>query len=213
MAAADAVRTAIADTAFPLEHHAEVLTNTADQEVNAPRVLVISIFAVMAVFLLFQAAFRSWRLAGVALLSLPAALLGGVIVVLFTGLSLGAALGLLAVVGVTVRHLLLFVAEARTSEDADEQTDGAAIAVDAAEGRLPAVLGSAIAIAALTVPVIFLGPRPGLEIIHPLALVLLGGLLTSTLLTLFLLPALYPRSAPHRKAVVTQAEREPETVR
>ncbi len=192
-AAADAVRAAIAGTTFPLEHHAEVFTSSADQEVNAARVLVIAIGALIAIFLLVQAAFRSWRLAGLSLLALPAALSGGVVVALFAGLSLGAVLGLLAVLGVAVRHTVLFVGEAQRI-DSDTAGEHRSAARDAAAARLPAVIGSTIGIAALALPAVFLGQRPGLEIISPMALVLLGGLVTSTLLGVFLLPALYRRA-------------------
>ncbi|MEA2788245.1 MAG: hypothetical protein QOG73_651, partial [Acetobacteraceae bacterium] len=62
--------------------------------------------------------------------------------------------------------------------------------------RLPAVLASAITIGAIALPFAVLGNIAGLEILHPAAVVILGGLVTSTILTVFVVPALYPQFVP-----------------
>ena len=134
------------------------------------------------------------------------------VVALLVGLSLGAVLGLLAVLGVAVRHALLFVGEAQRLE-ADPEREHSSPARDAAAARLPAVIGSTIGIVALALPAVFLGQRPGLEVISAMALVLLGGLVTSTLLGVFLVPALYRRATTPDAAERREPAPEPEVVR
>jgi Cu/Ag efflux pump CusA len=128
-----------------------------------------------------QAAFGSWRLAAAAFALLPAALSGGVLVLALTGtdLSLGALLGLLAVLGLAVRTTVLSV----------RRSQALGTVQLAADDRLAPVVTSAIAVTACFLPLLVLGPRAGLEIVHPLAVALLGGLVTSTAVALFALPA------------------------
>ena len=97
---------------FPLEYHAEVLEQTTTgQEINLGRVVGFGITAVIAIFLLFQAAFRSWRLAGLAFLTLPVALVGGVLAALIDGatLSLGSLIAFLALLGIAARNGVMLI--------------------------------------------------------------------------------------------------------
>jgi Cu/Ag efflux pump CusA len=197
--ASDAVEEAIADITFPLEHHAEVITASTHEEIDTTRILGFGIGVLVAVFLLLQAAFRSWRLAAIGLLTLPAALAGGVLVALIDGpLSFGALVGLLAVLGIAVRNVLLLFRHAQELERDTGRPVDAVLIGDAARDRLSAVVGTAGAMALVALPFVVMGSRAGLEIVHPMALVLLGGLVTSTLLALFVLPALYLRVAGRR---------------
>ena len=171
----------IASWEFPLEYHAEVLSNSTADEIALGRVIGFSIAGLIAAFLLFQAAFRSWRLAIVMAAGVPVALAGGVIGTLFTGreLSLGALLGLVAVLGLVVRTGMLMITELQAGASARD--------------RLVPVLTTTLALVGLSLPFVVLGNRPGLEILHPFAVVLLSGLLTAALVTLFFLPVLYQR--------------------
>lgn len=99
------VQAAIGRVAFPLEHHAELLPGYADRAAEHDRMLAFGLAAAIAIFLLLQAAFASWRLAVLVALTLPAALSGGLLVVVLTGgsVSLGSLGGLLAVFGIAIR--------------------------------------------------------------------------------------------------------------
>ncbi len=127
-----------------------------------------------------QAAVRSWRLAGLAYLTLPSALLGGVVALLLLGdgLTVGTGAGLLAVFVLAVRNTL-------TTLDANAHGDG-----DRASDRFGPVVTSSVAIAAVMLPFAVLGSRVGLEILQPLSIVVLGGLITSALHALLVVPAL-----------------------
>jgi Cu/Ag efflux pump CusA len=189
-AVADEIRARLANVSFPLEFHAEVLEEAAGEEIGATNVVAVALVAVVASFLLLQAAFRSWRLAAMAFLLLPVALVGGVLGALVDGaeLSLGSAIGLVALLGLAVRISVLSI---RRFQDL-ERSDGQGL-TRAAEERLAPILTTATAVALLTFPPVVLGSRAGLEIVHPMAVVLLGGVLSVTLVSLFLLPALYSR--------------------
>ncbi|MDQ5829989.1 MAG: efflux RND transporter permease subunit, partial [Actinomycetota bacterium] len=179
---------------FPLEYHAEVLEQTTTgQEVNLGRVAGLGLTAVIAIFLLFQAVFRSWRLAGLAFLTLPVALVGGVLAALIDGatLSLGALIAFLALLGIAARNGVMLID--RFQRLRVDEAFGAVLVRRGARDRLAPTLAVAVATAAAVLPFVIMGNVAGLEIVHPMAIVILGGLLTSTLLSLFILPTLYLR--------------------
>ena len=175
---------------FPMEYHAEVIARSTAEEIGTGRAIGFAVAGVFAAFLLFQAAFRSWRLALVATLAVPLALVGGVLATVFSGFTftLGSILGFLALFGLAARFIVSTLTEIQAAdhearEDADVHT--------AAAGRFGSVLTSVLALVALSLPFVVFGPVPGLEIVHPLAVVLLGGLVTTFVVTVFLLPAVY----------------------
>jgi Cu/Ag efflux pump CusA len=179
---------------FPLEYHAEVLEQTTTgQEINLGRVAGLGLTAVIAIFLLLQAVFRSWRLAGLAFLTLPVALVGGVLATLIDGatLSLGSLIAFLALLGIATRNGVMLID--RFQRLRLDEAFGAELVRRGARDRFAPTLTVAVATAAAVLPLVIMGNVAGLEIIHPMAIVILGGLLTSTLLSLFILPTLYLR--------------------
>jgi hypothetical protein len=142
-AVAKDIRERLADVAFPLEYHAEVLEETAGGELGVVRVTAIAVGAAIAGFLLLQAAFGSWRLAIAACLALPVALVGGLLAALMLEgeLSLGSLLGLLALFALAVRIAVLLVARTRDAEPGAEARLEAV--VRAARERLGPVLATA----------------------------------------------------------------------
>lgn len=203
-AVASDIERELAKTTFPIEYHAEVLRATTAQEIGTGRVIGFGIAAALAAFLLFQAAFRSWRLALVALAALPLTLVGGLVAVLLTGaeLSLGSLLGFLALFGLATRaSMLLFSRMQSLESESGRRSERIMLTQHGAHERLAPVLTTAAALVLLMLPFAILGPQAGLEIVQPLAVVLMGGMVTLTLVTLFLLPALYLHLAP---AVGTQ---------
>jgi Cu/Ag efflux pump CusA len=183
------------DVSLPLEYHAEVLQEATSKEMNSTAVLAFALAAAIAIFLLFQAAFRSWRVAAVAYLTLPVALVGGAFGALIDGadLTLGALIGLLAVFAIAARNGLVLVRHFQDLERWEGESFGAELIQRGAQERLTPILASAAAIALAMLPLVFMGGTAGLEIISPMAMVILFGLVTSTALSLFVLPALYLR--------------------
>jgi CzcA family heavy metal efflux pump len=176
---------------FPLEFHAEV---QAAEGQPWGRLISIGIAAAIAIFLLLQAAFGSWRLATLSFLTLPIAVVGGVLAAVADGgtLSFGSLIGLLAVLGLAARNNVLLLGAYRRLEREGEAF-GPPLVLRGARERLSPVLMTAVATGLALSPLVIAGPISGYELVHPLAVVVLGGLVTSTLLNLFLVPALYLR--------------------
>jgi Cu/Ag efflux pump CusA len=205
----------LATMSFPLEYHTEVITNSTADEINSGRVIGFAIAAIIAAFLLFQAAFNSWRLALVATAALPLSLTGGLLTGLIGGrtFSLGALLGFLAVLGLAARYIAMVLTTLQGPDGRRGSGDDAATVYGRAGEPFGSLIISAAALAAVALPFVVLGPRPGLEILHPLALVLLGGLVSSLVVALFLLPSAYLHLIPPQADdAPPPPEEEPEAV-
>jgi CzcA family heavy metal efflux pump len=191
----DDVKQRLEQLTFPLEYHAQVIGDATGTRATITRLLGFGIAAAIVIFLLLQAAFRSWRLACAAFLALPVALVGGELAELLDGgtFSLGALFGLLAVLGIAVRNTVVLVGRFHHLERQEGQVFGPRLVLRGAAGRLTPILVASLATAAALLPFVVLGDRAGYEIVHPMAVVILGGLVTSTLLSLFLMPTVYSR--------------------
>jgi CzcA family heavy metal efflux pump len=189
------VRDRLASIDFPEGYHAELLGEAVENEGAQNRLLVFGIAAGIGILLLLQAAFRSLRLALVFFLTLPMALVGGVLAVALTGgtLSLGSYVGFLAVFGIAARNGILLINHCQHLERHEGETFGTALVIRGAKERLSPILMTALATALALVPLIAAGTIPGHEIEHPMAVVIVGGLVTSTLVNLFIVPSLYLR--------------------
>ncbi|HET8982719.1 MAG TPA: efflux RND transporter permease subunit [Pedococcus sp.] len=188
----------IAQMTFPIEYHAEVLEESTADEIGAARVTGFAVGVAIAVFLLLQAAFRSWQVAALLFALLPVSLTGGVVAVALQGgsFTLGSALGLLAALAFAVRTSMVLVAGHRTLDRGAQGPERADTVQRAAGDRLVPVLTSVAALVLLVSPVLVLGSRPGLEILQSMSVVLLGGLVTTVLVTLLVLPATYLHLPP-----------------
>jgi Cu/Ag efflux pump CusA len=177
---------------FPLEYHAEVLGDYAGQQAAQTRMLALAIAAAIGVFFLLQAAYGSWRLALLSFLTLPSALVGGLVAALITGIiSLGTLAGALAVFGIAARNQILLIKHYHHLVRYEGEPFGLGLALRGARERLAPILMTTFATALALLPALFLGDIPGLEIVRPMAITILGGLVSATLLNLFILPALY----------------------
>jgi Cu/Ag efflux pump CusA len=108
-------------------------------------------------------------------------------------LTLGALIGFLTVFGIAARNGILMISHFQHLEREEGEAFGPALVLRGARERLAPILMTASATALALVPMAVAGVIPGNEIQHPMAIVILGGLVTSTLLTLFVLPSLYLR--------------------
>jgi CzcA family heavy metal efflux pump len=196
----DEVEDSLDSVKFSREYHAEVLGESTELNVAQDRLLVFGLAAAIAIFLLLQAAFSSLRLATLTFLLLPMALVGGVLAVwLGDGvLSLGSLVGFLTVFGIAARNGILMISHFQHLERHEGEAFGPALVMRGAKERLAPILMTASATALALVPLAVAGSIPGHEIEHPMAIVILGGLITSTLLNLFVLPSLYLRFGKRR---------------
>ena len=187
---------------FPREYHAEVLGESTELNAAQDRLLLFGIGAGIAIFLLLQAAFGSLRLAAIAFVLLLTALVGGVLAVwLGDGvLSLGSLVGFLTVFGIAARNGILMISHFQHLEREEGVAFGPELVLRGAKERLAPILMTASATALALVPLAVAGSIPGHEIEHPMAIVILGGLVTATLLNLFVLPSLYLRFGKGRTA-------------
>ncbi|HWT23191.1 MAG TPA: efflux RND transporter permease subunit, partial [Solirubrobacteraceae bacterium] len=193
-AVAGDIRARLAAMSFPLEYHAEVFERSTGEELGAMTMLAFALAAAVAVLLLLQAAFRSWRLAAAVLLVVPVGLAGGLVAALIAGaeLSLGSLLGLLAVFGVGLRTSVLLIRHLQDVHEVQPQF-GPPVVQRAAGERLAPIVATTVALIGLALPFVVLGSRAGLEVVHPMAVVLVGGMLTSALVSLFVVPGLFLR--------------------
>lgn len=186
---------------FPLEYRAEVTPGSTESTQPTGAALGYMLAAAIAIFLFLQAAASSWRLGAVLLLTLPLAGVGGLAAAaLGDGISsLGGMLGLLAVLGLALRSNLLLVRRFQDLRLQDTGPDRDLVIRGTREQAKP-VLITALTTAAAFVPFAVSGSIAGAEILHPMAVVVLGGLVTSTALTLLILPVLYLTFASRRQA-------------
>ena len=155
--------------------------------------------AALVILLLLQASYRSWRLATLTFLTLPVALVGGVLsAYLFGGgvISLGSLVGFLAVFGIVARNGIMLISHAQHLEKVEGEPFGPQLVLRAAEERLVPIMMTVLTTGLALIPLVAAGSIPGQEIEHPMALVILGGLITATLLNLFVVPSLCSFGSP-----------------
>jgi Cu/Ag efflux pump CusA len=181
---------------MPLEYRAEVVGNFADRLATQNWMIAAGLIAAIAIYLILQAAFQSWRLAALGFLMLPGAIAGGALLAFVFGgtPSLGTLLGFLLVVAIAARNGIRLVTDIQRLQRTGE-LDGRAATLHAAADHLAPVLATAVATILALSPFVVLGDRPGYEVVRPMALVIVGGLVTATLQHLFVLPTLFGRFA------------------
>lgn len=189
------VKQVLAGVTFPRGYHAEVLGEYQERQSAQARLLATAGLVAILVLLLLQAALRSWRFALLVFLTLPMALVGGVLAAWASGgiISLGSLVGFFTVFGIAARNGILLINHCQHLEQSEGEPFGPALVVRGARERLAPILMTSLATGLALVPLVVLGERPGHEIEHPLAVVILGGLVTSTLLNLLVVPSLYLR--------------------
>jgi CzcA family heavy metal efflux pump len=180
---------------FPLGYHAEVIGESTELDAAEDVLLALGFAVAVVTLLLLQAAFGSFRLALLTFGLLPMALVGGAIAAYLSGgvLSLGSLVGFLAVFGIAARNGILMISHFQRLEKEEGVPFGRDLVIKGAMERLAPILMTALATGLALVPLVAAGSIPGHEIEHPMAIVILGGLLTATLINLFVLPTFYLR--------------------
>lgn len=176
-------------------YHPQFLGEEAARRESGRRLALLATLALAGVVLVIYSDFGSWRLTLIVAFTLPFALVGGGAGVALSGgvVSLGSLVGFVTVLGIAARNGIMLVSHYRHLEDAEGVPFGAELVRRGSEERLAPILMTALATGLALVPLVASGLKPGHEVEYPLAVVILGGLVTSTLLNLFLLPPLYLR--------------------
>ena len=163
-----------------------------ESEAKASQTLMLtSLIALLIIFLLLFQEFKNFRLAGIILLNLPLALIGGVFAIYFTSgiLSIPAIIGFITLFGIATRNGILLV-----SHYQHLQENGVSLMETITRGsadRLNPILMTALTAALALIPLALRGNLAGNEIQSPMAKVILGGLITSTLLNIYIVPIVY----------------------
>ena len=189
---ADARQQITAKVKFPAGTYA-VFGGASDALEQAQReILLFSIIAAAGILLLLAVVFRRFRHLMLVLANLPFALVGGVLAVFATGglLTVGAMVGFVTLFGITMRNSMMMVSHYEHLVNKEGMMWGVATAIRGASERLVPVLMTAIVTALGLLPLALGSGEPGREIEGPMAVVILGGLVTSTALNLLVLPTL-----------------------
>ena len=191
--AADEVQSLLKTFKLPAGYTASLQGESVERASAQQHLEWLGLGALIVILLLLQAAFRSWRLAIMLLLTLPVALVGGVLAAwgALGTITLGALVGFFTVLGIAARNGILMIAHFKHLEEEEGVPFGRDLVLRGASERLSPILMTALATALALAPLIIYGDQPGQEIEYPMAIVILGGLATSTLLNLFVLPSLY----------------------
>lgn len=166
-------------------------TGAAIEQAKAKeQLLVLSLLVMVLVLTLIYIAIGSIRHMFIMLLNLPFALLGGVIAVLFTGstLSVSSLVGFITLFGITVRNSIMLVTHYKYLVEEQNKPWNLEIAIQGAQERLPSILMTALVTALAMLPIAVDSDNPGREIMGPMASIIIGGLASSTLLNLLIMP-------------------------
>jgi CzcA family heavy metal efflux pump len=186
------IRDRVSQLPFKLGYHPEFLGEYKAQAESRRQIMLLSLLSFGGIVLLMYAEFRAWRLVVLVMSCFVFALVGAVAGAwLGGGISLGSLIGLITVLGLSVRNGIMLISHYRHLELHEAEPFGDSLILRGAEERLAPILMTALTTALALAPLVFAGNRPGNEIEHPMALVIFGGLATSTMMNLFLLPALY----------------------
>ncbi len=168
-------------------------TGAAEANAKSREALILQSFlAAVAVFLMLYIAFGRLRNLLLTFANLPFALIGGVLAVLFTGgwISLGSLVGFVTLFGITLRNSIMMVSHYQHLIDKEHCIWGLETCIRGASERLPSILMTAIVTALGLLPLAVGSGQPGREIEGPMATIIVGGLVTSTILNLLILPTI-----------------------
>jgi CzcA family heavy metal efflux pump len=197
------VKAKLAKVDLPAGYHAAMLGEYTERQTANKRLMSLAIVAAIGIFFLLQASFGSFRLATLSFLTLPMALIGGALAAKLGGgiISLGSMVGFLTVIGIVARNGIMLISHYQHLENEEGETFGPALVLRGAQERLVPIMMTVLTTGLALVPLIAAGSIPGQEIEHPMAVVILGGLLASTFINLFVVPSLYLRFGKSRRAL------------
>jgi CzcA family heavy metal efflux pump len=198
---AEDVEAALEKIEFPLGYHAELIGEYQEREAAQEQLIIAGSIAVIAIFFLLYTSFGKWRMTFLTFFTLPWALVGGLLTAYVTGgvLSLGSLVGLLTILGIATRNGIMMISHFQHLEEEEGMAFGPELVLRGAKERIAPIMMTALTTGLALVPLVLAGNIPGQEVEYPMALVILGGLVTSTLLNLLVVPTLYLRFGKPRQ--------------
>jgi CzcA family heavy metal efflux pump len=194
----DDIRAAIADQVeLPQGYYVKYGGQFESAEQTRRRLAILGLVVVLGIGFLLHVVFRSVRDAALIMLNLPLALIGGVVGVYLSGgvLSVASLIGFISVFGIAARNGIMMVSHIRHLQRFEGVTDFAEAVRLGAMERLAPILMTAMGSSFALIPLVVGGDQPGKEILSPMAMVILFGLLSSTFLNMIVVPALFVRLA------------------
>jgi CzcA family heavy metal efflux pump len=168
-------------------------TGAAVEQAQARQDLIIhSLFAGIGILILIYLAIGSVRHVALTLCNLPFALIGGIAAVVLTQatLSVGSVVGFVTLFGITVRNSIMLLSHYRHLTEVEGKSWNLETAIQGAQERLPSILMTGLVTGLAMFPIAFNSDNPGREIMGPMAAIIIGGLVSSTILNLLLLPGM-----------------------
>ncbi|MGZ8224384.1 MAG: efflux RND transporter permease subunit, partial [Methylobacter sp.] len=180
---------------FTADIYPEFTGAAIEQEQARKELILHSLLAGAGVLIFIYIAIGSIRHALLTLANLPFALIGGVAAVVITGatLSVGSIVGFVTLFGITVRNSIMLLSHYRYLVEVEGKSWCLETAMQGAQERLPSILMTALVTALAMFPIAFNSDNAGREIMGPMAAIIIGGLASSTLLNLLLLPSMLLR--------------------
>lgn len=162
------------------------------EETSSKTLGFASIFALVVIFFLLYHQFKNFVEAFVILVNIPLAIIGGVIILCLSGgeINIPAIIGFISLLGIATRNGMLLISHYRQLESRGSNSLIDYIVIGSRDRLLP-ILMTALSSALALIPIVARGGQPGNEIQSPMALVILGGLFTSTFLNIFVVPVIY----------------------
>ncbi|MBO7522233.1 MAG: efflux RND transporter permease subunit [Bacteroidales bacterium] len=161
---------------------------------SATRTLILaSLAAILVIFLLLYGEFKDINLSSIILLNLPLTLIGGVLAIFFSSriISIPSIIGFITLFGIAIRNGILLISRYQRLEN--QHLGLRKAIVDGSIDRLAPILMTALTAALALIPLVMNGDKSGNEIQSPMGIVVLGGLLTSTFLNMYVVPIVYER--------------------
>ncbi|ADE14870.1 heavy metal efflux pump, CzcA family [Nitrosococcus halophilus Nc 4] len=180
---------------LPAGYHIEYGGQFESAEAASRTLSILGVLVVFGIFLLLFMAFNSARDAGLVMVNLPLALMGGVIGVYLSGgiLSVASLIGFITLFGIATRNGVMMIAHIHHLVEKEGVREPLTAVIRGARERLIPILMTALGTALALIPLALSAGEPGSEIQAPMAMVILFGLLTSTMLNMVVVPALYLR--------------------
>ena len=191
------------EVALPAGYHVEFGGQFESAAAAARTLLLLGVAVVIGIFLLLFLAFKSARDAFLVMLNLPLAIIGGVVGVYAAGgvVTLASIIGFITLFGIATRNGVMMISHIHHLVDHDAVGSVFEAVKRGAEERLVPILMTALAAGLALVPLALSGGQPGSEIQAPMAVVILCGLISSTLLNMIVVPALYLRFGAIRRGI------------
>ena len=181
------------DLDLPLGYSAELLGEYKEATQAQSRLRGYALVTAAGIFALLLVVFKRFRLAVLTFVTLPTALVGGAVAAYWYGgiISLGSLVGFFTVLGIVARNGIMLISHYQHLEQEEGVPFGPGLVIQGARERLAPIMMTALTTGLALVPLLMAGNIAGQEIEYPMAIVIMGGLVTSTLLNLFVVPSLY----------------------